>query len=197
MLTSKDIASIQVRQATTSELPAIIELLPESTSGVMNAVLDDASLLQRLSNPVTHTGLRSCWVAAYDNTILGHAISFNDDAATQESNIRVDQLPPVLRPFRKLRTSGTWYLSSLAVAKDYRGQGIGRQLLKHTATLADTAGISAVSLHVFDHKLPAMRLYRSCGFKEVGRTVLPPHPKVRADGQLLLMVGDVRTILSE
>ena len=55
---------------------------------------------------------------------------------------------------------------SLAVLPEYRGRGIGRQLLQ---TLIDEAAprTQALSLSVRDDNPAALRLYASCGFEKV------------------------------
>src|SRR5215207_5688989 len=104
---------LRIRPAKLGDLEFVIPCLSESTSGVINAVHDDQSIRRRLSSTVTNTGLRSCWVCANDEVVVGHALSFDDDAAAAENPMPVAELPGVLRPFRRLRQPGSWYLSSL------------------------------------------------------------------------------------
>lgn len=58
---------------------------------------------------------------------------------------------------------------SIVVAPGSRGGGLGRALLAaHLARLAEE-GVAQVFLEVEDGNLPAERLYRHFGFREVGR----------------------------
>jgi ribosomal-protein-alanine N-acetyltransferase len=58
---------------------------------------------------------------------------------------------------------------SIAVAKPYRGLGLGARLLDlHLRRLAGI-GLRAVFLEVDEANLPALKLYRRAGFREVGR----------------------------
>jgi ribosomal-protein-alanine N-acetyltransferase len=58
---------------------------------------------------------------------------------------------------------------SVAVAKARQGRGLARRLLSlHLGTLAGL-GAEVVFLEVDEQNLPAIRLYRSAGFSEVGR----------------------------
>lgn len=58
---------------------------------------------------------------------------------------------------------------SIVVAPSHRGEGIGRQLLgAHLSRLAE-GGVTTVFLEVEEGNLPAERLYRHFGFREVGR----------------------------
>jgi ribosomal protein S18 acetylase RimI-like enzyme len=70
---------------------------------------------------------------------------------------------------------------SIAVSPEYRGQGIGRQLLERLLDAARARGrYSAVCLSV-DARNPAARLYRRLGFKVV-----------KTSGRSLTMVKDLR-----
>ncbi|WP_410769491.1 GNAT family N-acetyltransferase [Fontibacillus sp. BL9] len=55
----------------------------------------------------------------------------------------------------------------MAIRSEYRGRGIGRELLKTLLEQAKKKGINAISLSV-DPNNSAMRLYKRFGFKEVG-----------------------------
>jgi ribosomal-protein-alanine N-acetyltransferase len=58
---------------------------------------------------------------------------------------------------------------SVAVAPNYRGKGVGRDLLNlHLRRLAGM-GVRALFLEVDENNSPAIRLYRRAGFHEVGR----------------------------
>jgi len=55
----------------------------------------------------------------------------------------------------------------MAVRPEYRGRGIGTELLKTLLNEVKTKGIKSISLSV-DPNNPAMNLYKRFGFKEVG-----------------------------
>lgn len=58
---------------------------------------------------------------------------------------------------------------SIVVAASHRDEGLGRRLLGvHLSRLAET-GVATVFLEVEEGNLPAERLYRHFGFREVGR----------------------------
>jgi len=58
---------------------------------------------------------------------------------------------------------------SVAIAPGWKGRGLSRQLLDlHLRRLAGT-GVRSVYLEVGESNVPACRLYRRAGFREVGR----------------------------
>ena len=57
---------------------------------------------------------------------------------------------------------------ALGVVPDYLGQGVARFLLDSALEVAREAGCLAVRLDVYVENTPALRLYRSYGFRDLG-----------------------------
>ena len=60
---------------------------------------------------------------------------------------------------------------ALAVARDWRGRGVGTALLETAIAFAREHGCHKLSLSVFAHNTAAIALYRKIGFVEEGRRV--------------------------
>lgn len=61
------------------------------------------------------------------------------------------------------------YLSNLCVDDNYRGKGIGRALVRCVENIAHhTWGYNRMYLHVDEDNLPALSLYQSEGYRDVG-----------------------------
>lgn len=58
---------------------------------------------------------------------------------------------------------------SLYIAPQYRGQGLGRQLLREAIAMTPILGIKTLVGFVFSHNEPSIRLLRSFGFEEWGK----------------------------
>jgi ribosomal-protein-alanine N-acetyltransferase len=58
---------------------------------------------------------------------------------------------------------------SIAVTSSRRGRGLAKQLLDLNLRRLAGLGVRAVFLEVGDDNVPALRLYRRAGFREVGR----------------------------
>jgi RimJ/RimL family protein N-acetyltransferase len=56
----------------------------------------------------------------------------------------------------------------LMVAKDARGNGVGRALMSEAVEWSRGSGIRKLELHVFPWNAPAIRLYERSGFKREG-----------------------------
>jgi GNAT superfamily N-acetyltransferase len=59
------------------------------------------------------------------------------------------------------------HLLGMFVEKDFRGQGVGKQLLEGILEWARRRELPSISLHVFPHNARAIALYKSAGFIEV------------------------------
>ena len=69
----------------------------------------------------------------------------------------------------------------MAVAREWRGRGVGSALLEAAIEWARNEGLHKLSLGVFAHNARAIALYRKFGFVEEGRRV--KHYR-RASGEL-------------
>ncbi|MEM4780467.1 MAG: ribosomal protein S18-alanine N-acetyltransferase [Halalkalicoccus sp.] len=79
------------------------------------------------------------------------------------------------------------HVKDLAVAPDYRGEGIGRRLLSRALETLAREGVGWVKLEVRTGNEPAIALYRAFGF-ELRRRI----PRYYADGETALVM--VRSI---
>jgi len=78
--------------------------------------------------------------------------------------------PPEIVGFSALfRVDAEAELWTLAVAPAHRRRGIGRALLKQASRMLRDAGVLKLFLEVRESNLPALELYRSLGFQQVGR----------------------------
>jgi len=60
-------------------------------------------------------------------------------------------------------------IANFAVSPDFRGRGIGRQMMAEVLREADQRGCTSLILSVRESNLPAIRLYTSHGFVEIHR----------------------------
>ena len=81
----------------------------------------------------------------------------------------------VLEDERIIGYAGTWIIldeaqiTNVAIAPEYRGQGIGSQLMKELICQVKARGATAMTLEVLPSNAPAIALYTSFGFRDTGR----------------------------
>jgi len=63
-----------------------------------------------------------------------------------------------------------WYVLGLAVAPQYRGKGVGRELMEAAKNTACSRGAHALWLDAYEPPAGAGPFYLKCGFRMVGRT---------------------------
>lgn len=71
--------------------------------------------------------------------------------------------------FSSVSAAKIWILNDLFVASDYRGQGIGKQLLHAAKTMAVAEQVKGIALETTTDNVNAQKLYDSLGYvKESG-----------------------------
>ncbi|MEL6593384.1 MAG: GNAT family N-acetyltransferase [Bacteroidota bacterium] len=70
-------------------------------------------------------------------------------------------------------------MKRMFVLPEYRGQGIGSQLVKHLLVEAQSAGYQRMRLDTHPHMHQAARIYQSFGFYPISRYNQNPTPGIR------------------
>lgn len=103
-------------------------------------------------------------VAEFDGEIVGSLVGY--PLAKDPTPIDYDNTPPMFVPLQELESLApdTWYVNVLAVYPQFRGRGIGTELLREAETMAKEAGKCGLSIIVSDGNMDAERLYERCGY---------------------------------
>lgn len=96
-----------------------------------------------------------------------------------------------LNPLFASRLPGSFYINTLAVREDARGQGVGRLLLDVANEMAAESGYESLSLHAWSDNAPAMALYRNWGFELVEEIDIPKTKHLKHDGPITLLKAQV------
>ena len=86
--------------------------------------------------------------------------------------------------------AGTLEICKMTVAVQHRGTGLGRALLAAAITRCRVLGASQVYLESGRKLNPAIRLYRSMGFRELADDEGHPSPYARCDIRMVLSLAD-------
>ena len=102
---------------------------------------------------------------------------------------RVDEKPAIFRPVARLavQAAGTWYVDVTANFPQFRGQGLGRQMLESVATKAQDIGAPATTLVVGSWNDGAARLYAQCGYRPTAREPVTLPKSFLYSGEWVLM----------
>lgn len=69
------------------------------------------------------------------------------------------------------RDAGVGHIPNVAVHQNYRGQGIGRQLLEYAVEYFRREGLSLARIETLDQNPIGQHLYPSVGFTEIARQI--------------------------
>lgn len=134
---------------------------------------------------------RNCCIAEVADRRVGMLLGFPMPARDPSD---VASPPPfdgtdVFAPYKYLEAPDTWYICGVALLPEYRGRGIGAELMQMAQQQALQHGYKQLSLVVFEENTAAVGLYRRLGYETIKRAPVIPHPLIRASGDALLMVA--------
>lgn len=181
-----------IRAAAKSECRSIAELYRISSDGVAEYIwtklaepgeefLDVGQ--RRYEQEGSVFSYLNCSLVDREGQIAGMIIAF--PMVIDEDYVESD---PVLLPYSKLEEPDSYYICGMAVFPEFRGKGIGTELLKYAERQAQQLGLKKLSLIVFEQNKGAKRLYERHGFQTVASESVVPHPLIHFDGRALLMV---------
>ena len=182
----------KVRPAKVTDCAAIAQLYSISSDGVADYVWTQiaepgenilAIGQQRYERTDTDFSYENCHVVEQDNQVIGLLSSF---AIHIDPDYVEDD--PILAPFMILEEDDSYYICGVSLFEQYRGQGIGSDLMALAENLAKEKGFSKTSLVVFEDNAGAKKLYERLGYKEVKRSTITPHPLIHFEGDAILMV---------
>lgn len=130
-------------------------------------------LLETDGSSVNHI---SHWtVAESGGRVLGGMNSYVSPPTSTPDN---PAIAAVVKPLNELKdlAEGSWYISTVAVHAEGRGQGIGTTLLDLAEQKAAVAGCSLVTLMAGSFNVDALRLYERHGYSEWDRRPFVPFP---------------------
>ena len=134
---------------------------------------------------------RNAHMLELDGEIAGMVLGYGQP----ESFGPVDssEVHEVFRPLVELEAEapGSWYLNILAVFPEYRGRGLGNQLLAQAESLAQGADAGRLSLIVESENESAWRLYDRTGYRERARRPYVRFPGSTHEGDWVLMVKEM------
>lgn len=140
-----------------------------------------ALLEESVAIPDYRYGYERALVKEVDGKVAGVTYGY---PASAEKNIDAP-LIPLLAKFdipnetRLFTDSETidpeWYLDSISVSSEFRGQGIGGELLNALPMIAKRDGENIIGLSVDVNNPGAKRLYERNGFKTITQTMIAGH----------------------
>jgi ribosomal protein S18 acetylase RimI-like enzyme len=196
--------TVDFRVANPADARTIAELVDMSSEGVARIEWEAEAAQSNGTNPLENGAriyagdsgdysYRNCMIAQAADEVAGMLLTFAMPPADPLQRVAA---PPfdgsdVFAPYKYLEAPDTWYICGVALYPDYRGMGIGSQLLEIARWQASERGYPQTSLVAFEQNSGAVRLYRRLGYREIARAPIVPHPLIHSTGDALLMVADI------
>jgi ribosomal protein S18 acetylase RimI-like enzyme len=198
------------RAATVGDCYAIAELFRIASEGVADYIWTRLTSeypgltpleigAKRYASDETPFSYKNTVVVERKGKVIGMMLTFPTAESDAESSISepvnpepetASSEPDVLAPY-SLEAPGTWYICALAFFPEFRGQGLGTQLLSLAQAQAQEQGFQQVSLLCFEQNTRALKFYQRHGFKVIDRTPIVPHPLIHVTGDILLLTAPV------
>jgi phosphinothricin acetyltransferase len=140
---------MQVRDATSEDLPAIVEIYNTTiASRMVTADLQPVSVASRRTWFDQHSPTRRpLWVLEQGGCVIGW-FSYSSFYGRPAYNATCEV--------------------SLYLAPEHRGKGLGGELLRRGIEHAPSLGISTLLGFIFGHNTPSLRLFQKAGFERWG-----------------------------
>lgn len=164
--------------------PLILVILKDMELPILD-IMSEATLLELLEQayqePSYRYGYKRGFVEEVDGQIAGVVFGYPSEAEST-IDLPMQQLlaergfGPNQKLFEDPETlPGEWYLDSISVAEEFRGQGIGAKLMAALPEIAAAAGEQTIGLNVDVVNDKARRLYERQGFQPVGSMMISGH----------------------
>jgi len=185
-------SEVPIRPATKADCGKIAALYSISSDGVADYIWtklaeSGENILdvgrRRYEREGTAFSYENCTVVESEGQVIGMLVAF-----PMHINPTEVETDPVLAPYSKLEEDNSYYICGMAMFPEYRGLGVGTQLLALAEQHAVDKGFRKLSLIVFEENTGAKRLYERHGYTEVAREPVYPHPLIHYTGDAVLMV---------
>jgi ribosomal protein S18 acetylase RimI-like enzyme len=131
---------------------------------------------------------RNAWLATVGDAVAGGLLGYR--LADPYDRSAFDRVPTVFRPMVELEAEapGRWYVNVLAVYPEFRKRGIAAGLLAHADAVGRSVAPKGMAIIVAADNEPALRLYRSAGYRETARRLFPAPPgSGHGEGEVILL----------
>ena len=189
--------TFSVRPARKEDCLTIAKLYSISSDGVANYIWTKLAEpgeyifevgKRRYEQENSNFSYHNCDVVEIDNVVIGMMVAFPMYTPESDESLAGEETDPVLAPYSDLEEYDSFYICGVALFPEYRGRGIGQQLMALAETKCKALKLNKLSLIVFQENEGAKRLYDNLGYKVVAKAAVVPHRLIHYGGEALLMV---------
>lgn len=193
---------ISYRSGRKEDCEVLARLVNTASEGIIEYLFHDLNpdvtplqmVAHNLSNENSYYSYKNAIVAEYNQNPIGVSLSYPSSfhQITEEMrNFLPEDRLEHFKSFYASRVADSLFLDALCVDGQFRGRGIGTQLISLTKQKGIDAGFNALSLMVLADNTAAQHLYVRCGFKTVKTVELNSHDLIPHEGGCLLMKCEI------
>jgi len=194
--------NVVYRTGRAQDCPRLAEFVDMASDGVVEFLFHDLIpgqspvqiVAQNLSADRDHYTFRDATVAQSEQKIIGMSLAYPSHFHRISSGMREffpsDRLKHVENIFTS-EVENSLYLDTLGVDQEFRGKGVGSQLISLTRKKAVAHGFNVLSLIVLADNAGVQRLYRRHGFEIVCHIEMDAHELIPHEGGAFLMSCDL------
>lgn len=133
---------------------------------------------------------KSAIVAEHRKMIVGMVLSYPSHLHKITEEMRAffpQERLEHLKSFYSVQVENSLFLNALCVSEEFRGKGIGSELISLTKKKAREKGYDILSVIVFADNAKALHLYKRTGFEVVQKVELKSNEFIPHEGGCLLM----------
>ncbi len=190
--------NITYRDGRKEDSPKLAELVNIASDGVVEFLFHNLIagispvqiVAQNMARDRDHHSYRDTIVAQYKQKVIGMALFYHSrhHVISQEMKAlfpaeRLEHLKHILTG----RVESSLYIDTLCVDKNFRGNGVGGELISLTQKKAVEQGFNSLSLIALADNTQAHRLYYRCGFEIVSHIEMEAHELIPHKGGAFLM----------
>lgn len=176
-----------IRDARREDAEEIVELFKVILTDMELPIMSEVSwgrlkpaLVEAVKGDNYRQNYKNALVKLIDGKVAGFCFGYkggsdNDEYEPLSNVIEAHGLPSFEIYSDAETVEGEWYLDSIVTKAEYRGKGVGKELMAAAYARAKSMGLSVVGLNV-DHGNPrALELYEAQGFKKTGEIMIAEH----------------------
>ena len=190
--------SITYRVGRKGDCPKLADFIYIASDGVVEFLFQDLIpgcspqqiMAQNLKKGAGHYTYKNAIVAENERTVVGASFFYPSRDHVISDEMRQFYPADRLEHLKHVLSDGvenSLYIDTLCVDENYRGNGIGAELISLTKEKAVKEGFNAVSLIALADNTDAHRLYHRCGFEIVSHVEMESHELIPHEGGAYLM----------
>tara|TARA_R110002049_G_scaffold147342_1_gene310068 strand:+ start:33569 stop:34216 length:648 start_codon:yes stop_codon:yes gene_type:complete len=195
---SAGVTEFSIRDGQLSDCHVLARLINESSKGAADYLFNQKDnhgknaeeMVSELLAREVHYSYANSIVVQFEGNVVGMALSFPSSGLMLSEQIKQhysERQFQYVKYFAENTIADSWHLDAICIDAEYRGNGIGRDLLQKVKQQASYYKYPELEVFVFANNTGAIRFYQRHGFAECKEIDVSGHEFLNDKSPLLLM----------